>query len=135
MTGAGRSRWVLVLLVLFVLIQSLLFGLSLTFAELSEIQDWDEDTIQTLMGAMEALGMLSVVLLAECMQRVADQLGCGAVGVVGVVLLFVLLGTRMLFSPHGALSAFVAAAVATLYAFELRRYEIDGWLRSSEVSE
>jgi len=135
MVAAGRSRWVMVLLVLFVIIQSLLFGLSLTFAELSEIQDWDEDTAQTLMRAVEALGILSVVLLAECVRRVADRLGYGAVGVVGAVLLFVLVGIRMLFVPHGALSAFVAAAFAALYAFELRRYEIGGWLRSSEVGE
>jgi len=135
MGETGRSPWLIVLPVLFVLTGGLGLMILLAFNELAEIQDWDEGTVQTMRVIFEALAVLHLVLFTEWARRIADLAGYGLVGVVVIVLTFVVVGVRMLFVSHGTLSVFVAGAFAVLYALELRRYDIGGRLLSREVSE
>ena len=135
MAQTKRPPWLIVLPVLFALTSGLAFGVMLAFAELAEIQDWDDNTVQTMSVIFETLGVLSLVLFAEWARLIAERVGYGLVGILGIVSLFIFSGGHMLFVTGHPLPVFVAGWFAVVYAFELRRYQRGGFLRSSEVSE
>jgi len=133
--GDEVPEWSIILPVLFVLTSGLALGVMLAFAELAEIQDWDDGTVQTMSAIFETLGILSLVLSAEWTRLIAERTGYGLVGILGIVFLFTFSGVLTLFSTGHPLPVFVAGLFAVVYALKLRRYERGGLLRSSGVSE